>query len=41
VATGTRVTVRAENVPAGIRKQDHDAGLRSSLENLARHVAQN
>ena len=39
MSAGTRVTVTAENVPAGIRKQDHDAGLRSSLENLARHVA--
>jgi len=33
---GTRVTVTAENVPAGISQADHDAGLRSSLENLAR-----
>jgi uncharacterized protein YndB with AHSA1/START domain len=37
--TGTLVTVMAENVPPGISKADHDAGLRSSLENLARHVA--
>jgi uncharacterized protein YndB with AHSA1/START domain len=35
---GTLVTVTAENVPNGIRKEDHDAGLRSSLENLARFV---
>jgi uncharacterized protein YndB with AHSA1/START domain len=33
---GTLVTIRAENVPAGIRPEDHDAGLKSSLENLAR-----
>jgi len=33
---GTRVTVTAENVPAGISQADHDAGLRSSLQNLAR-----
>jgi uncharacterized protein YndB with AHSA1/START domain len=38
VPTGTRVTVTAEKVPAGIGKADHDAGLRSSLENLARHL---
>jgi uncharacterized protein YndB with AHSA1/START domain len=36
IARGTRVTVTAENVPAGISQADHDAGLRSSLENLAR-----
>src|SRR4051812_707901 len=33
---GTGVTVTAENVPAGISRADHDAGLRSSLENLSR-----
>jgi uncharacterized protein YndB with AHSA1/START domain len=33
---GTRVTVRAENVPEGIRPEDHQAGLNSSLANLAR-----
>jgi uncharacterized protein YndB with AHSA1/START domain len=32
---GTTVTVRADNVPDGISKSDHDAGLRSSLRNLA------
>jgi uncharacterized protein YndB with AHSA1/START domain len=35
---GTRVTVSAENVPTGITKADHDAGLRASLENLARFL---
>jgi len=35
---GTRVTVTADNVPNGISKADHDAGLRSSLENLAAFV---
>lgn len=35
---GTCVTVAAENVPPGISKADHDAGLRSSLENLARYI---
>jgi uncharacterized protein YndB with AHSA1/START domain len=33
---GTRVTVCAENVPEGIRPEDHQAGLNSSLANLAR-----
>jgi len=32
---GTKVTVLCENVPEGIRKEDHDTGLRSTLENLA------
>lgn len=36
VPEGTVVTVICENVPPGIRKEDHDAGLKSSLENLAR-----
>ncbi|HZJ08268.1 MAG TPA: SRPBCC family protein [Trueperaceae bacterium] len=38
VADGTLVTIRAEDVPPGISKADHDAGLRSSLANLARYV---
>lgn len=33
---GTEVSIIAENVPPGISKTDHDAGLRSTLENLAR-----
>lgn len=36
---GTRVTITAENVQPGISQADHDAGLRSSLENLARYLA--
>ena len=35
VPGGTEVTITCENVPEGIRKEDHDAGLRSTLENLA------
>lgn len=31
----SRVVFRAENVPEGISAEDHRAGLRSSLENLA------
>jgi uncharacterized protein YndB with AHSA1/START domain len=34
----TRVTVRAENVPAGISPEDHETGLKSSLENLTAFV---
>ena len=35
---GTLVQVRAENVPEGIRPEDHQAGLDSSLANLARFI---
>lgn len=35
---GTRVTIVCENVPPGIQKQDHDAGLHSTLDNLARYL---
>ncbi|HEV2622462.1 MAG TPA: SRPBCC domain-containing protein [Frateuria sp.] len=35
---GTLVTIQAENVPEGIRPEDHDAGLNSSLEKLAKLV---
>ena len=36
---GTTVTVAADNVPPGISEDDHAAGLRSSLDNLAGFVA--
>jgi uncharacterized protein YndB with AHSA1/START domain len=39
-AGGTRVTVRAENVPSGISPEDHEIGMRSSLDNLATFVEQ-
>lgn len=32
---GTLVTVICENVPSGILREDHEAGLRSTLANLA------
>jgi uncharacterized protein YndB with AHSA1/START domain len=32
---GTKVTIVCENVPEAIRKEDHYAGLMSTLENLA------
>ncbi len=35
---GTLVTIRAENVPEGIRAEDHEAAFNSSLENLATFV---
>src|SRR5690606_34911939 len=35
---GTLVTVEAHDVPEGIRPEDHEAGLNSSLENLSRFV---
>jgi uncharacterized protein YndB with AHSA1/START domain len=34
-ADGTRVSVRADNVPSGITEADHHEGLQSSLGNLA------
>lgn len=34
----TLVTIQAENVPEGIRPEDHEAGLNSSLENLAKFL---
>ena len=38
VGGGTEVTVTASDVPPGISAEDHQAGLSSSLENLARYV---
>ena len=35
---GTRVDIRAENVPSGISAGDHAAGLASSLAHLAAHL---
>ncbi len=32
---GTLVTIRAEDVPRGIRPEDHLAGMNSTLDNLA------
>ena len=37
-AQGTRVTVEARDVPPGISQADHLAGLKGSLENLARYL---
>lgn len=38
VDAGTRVDVRADDVPAGISAEDHAAGLASSLANLATYL---
>jgi uncharacterized protein YndB with AHSA1/START domain len=35
VAGGTAVTIRCENVPAGIRETDHQVGMASTFANLA------
>ena len=35
VSGGTKVTMLCENVPPGIRTSDHEAGMTSTLENLA------
>lgn len=35
VSGGTEVTIRCENVPSGIRPSDHQAGMISTLRNLA------
>jgi uncharacterized protein YndB with AHSA1/START domain len=35
---GSRVTVRADDVPAGISPEDHAAGMASSLANLAAYL---
>ncbi|MEI3854084.1 MULTISPECIES: SRPBCC domain-containing protein [unclassified Ensifer] len=40
VADGTHVSVTCENVPEGISKEDHDAGLRSTLANFASFTEQ-
>lgn len=35
VPGGTEVTIVCENVPEGIRQEDHEAGMSSTLANLA------
>jgi uncharacterized protein YndB with AHSA1/START domain len=40
VAAGTRVDIRADDVPTGISAEDHAAGLASSLTNLASYLEQ-
>lgn len=38
VHDGTRVEIRAENVPGGISSEDHATGMASSLANLASYL---
>lgn len=38
VESGSRVEIRADDVPAGISADDHAAGLESSLANLAAYL---
>jgi uncharacterized protein YndB with AHSA1/START domain len=38
VEDGTEVSVRADDVPPGISASDHEAGIASSLANLAAYV---
>jgi uncharacterized protein YndB with AHSA1/START domain len=38
VEGGTRIVIRADNVPDGISAEDHAAGMSSSLANLAAYV---
>jgi uncharacterized protein YndB with AHSA1/START domain len=38
VDEGTEVSVRADHVPPGISASDHEAGIASSLANLAAYV---
>jgi hypothetical protein len=38
VDSGTRVEIRADDVPDGISAEDHAIGLASSLANLAAYV---
>lgn len=39
VEGGTRMEIRADDVPDGITEEAHQAGLTSSLQNLAEYVA--
>lgn len=38
---GTDVSFQFNDVPIGINKQDHDAGISASLRNLARYAGRN
>jgi hypothetical protein len=35
---GTDVSIVFEHIPSGIRREDNEAGCRSSLEKLARYI---
>jgi hypothetical protein len=38
IPDGTNVTIAADNVPRGISRADHEAGMTSTLANLAAFV---
>lgn len=38
VPEGTEVAIVCENVPEGIRQEDHEEGMRSTLANLAEYL---
>lgn len=38
VGGGTRVTILCQNAPVGIEPEDHEVGMRSTLDNLAAFV---
>lgn len=38
LADGTKVTILCENVPSGISQADHEAGIASTLANLAAFI---
>ncbi|KAA5532235.1 ATPase [Taibaiella lutea] len=40
VPHGTFVTIRCEDVPSGIKESDHQKGIQSTLENLAKFTEQ-
>jgi uncharacterized protein YndB with AHSA1/START domain len=40
IGGSTEVAIRAENVPAGIRPEDHRKGMESTLANLAKFAEQ-
>jgi uncharacterized protein YndB with AHSA1/START domain len=39
VKDGTLITVLAEDVPEGIRPEDHEAGMKATLDNLTAFVS--
>jgi uncharacterized protein YndB with AHSA1/START domain len=38
-ADGSLVEIRADDVPSGISAEDHEDGIRASLDNLAAHLS--
>lgn len=40
ISNGTQVTIVAENIPCGIKAEDHKKGIASTLQNLAEFIEQ-